>query len=241
MWKWLLTLTFVTNAWGYSLTQDFVNGFYWASLPINLAVVDSNSSRKALITNLARTAIGEWESKTGLSLWNFSEGGTKNVIRWSNNFAAETKMDPTSVLAVAIRYTNGPYFAKTEIIINGSHYLNSSREHLLTTITHELGHTIGLDHSENMMALMAPTLQNPYMGLHQDDLLGMEEAYAQTEERQLTGYISPLAYKTEESSSSPLSCGTVGVNGGHNGFFSLGIGLLIGLLKKLLRLFTSLF
>src|SRR5690606_20329255 len=128
---------------------------------------------------LAQDAVGEWESRTGLSLWSFEEG-TSNIIRWSNNFASETKMDPISVLAVAIRYTSGPYFARTEIVINGGHPLNQDLTHLLTTITHELGHTMGLDHSENPWAVMAPTLQSPYRGLHADDIQGMAHVHSES-------------------------------------------------------------
>lgn len=245
MWiKWLLIFAITLPAWGYNLTQDFVNGFYWASLPINVTVVDNNSSRKSLITSLAQSAIGEWERKSGLSLWDITGSGTNNIIRWSENFAAETKMDPSSILAVAIRYTNGPYFAKTEIVINGSHYLNQDRNNLLTTITHELGHTMGLDHSSDMMAVMAPTLQDPYMGLQRDDISGIEDAHSQIEHRQVTKYISPLAYSNETASSQPLSCGTVGpatAATSGNAFISMGLGILIGFVRKIIGWFKSRF
>lgn len=249
MWiKFLLLLSLSSSAWGYSLTQDFTNGFYWATLPVNIAVVDSDSSRKSILEDLSRRAVSEWESRSGLSLWSFTSG-TKNIIRWSTNFAAETKMDASSVLAVAIRYTNGPYFAKAEIIINGGHpslfnpFLKEiNEENLRTTITHELGHTMGLDHSENMMAVMAPTLQSPYYGLHSDDLEGLSVAHQEMEHRQLTRYVSPLAY-SEESSGNALSCGTVGASTGSsaNTFISLGLGMLIGLVRKVISWFKSRF
>lgn len=245
MWiKWLIIFSLTMPAWGYNLTQDFVNGFYWQSLPINIVVEDSNSARKSLLKSLAQSAINEWEMKSGLSLWDITGEGTNNIIRWSDNFASETKMDPSSILAVAIRYTNGPYFAKTEIIINGGHYLNQNRDNLLTTIVHELGHTMGLDHSSNMMAVMAPTLQDPYYGLQNDDINGMEEAHAQMEHRQLTRFVSPLAYSKQEASSQPLSCGTVGpatAATSGNAFLSLGIGMLIGFVRKIIGWFKSRF
>lgn len=244
MWiRWILLAFISLPAWGFKLTQDFVNGFYWASLPINITVIDSNASRKATLERLAARSVQEWESRSGLDLWDLTSAASTNVIRWSDNFAAETNMDPRSVLAVAIRYTSGPYFAKTEIVINGSNDFNKIEKDLYTTITHELGHTMGLDHSDVPWAVMAPSLQLNYVGLQSDDIDGMKEAYTQTSNRQLTGYVSPLSYSTS-SSQQPLSCATVGpatAGAGWtlNGLFSLASGLLISFVRKLRKLFKS--
>lgn len=249
MWKkWILACLITTPAWGYKLTQDFTKGFYWATLPIGITVIESNPTRKATLERIARTAIGEWESDTGMALWDFTQttasAAATNIIRWSTNFAAETNMDASSVLAVAIRYVNGPYFAKTEIVINGGHSLNQNDYFLRTTLTHELGHTMGLDHSDVSSAVMAPSLQLQYLGLQNDDVEGMKAAYEETDRRQLTGYISPLAYSKEQKSSSPLSCGTLGTTGtpamNMNAGLSLASGLLITFLRKLVRWFKSL-
>jgi len=226
----------------YQLTQDFRNGFYWANLPVKIVVSESIPSKVDVLKRLSQKAVQEWESKSGFSLWSFVNSGTPNLIRWSDNFAQETKYDAQSVLAVAIRYTDGPYFARTEIIINGNHPINSVEQHLQTTITHELGHTLGLDHSENMNAVMAPTLQYPYYGLHQDDLDGMNEVVTTTQDRERVNYVSPLAYEEKTSSSSPLSCGTVQVSpqGLGQGYFSLALGVLLSVMRRVLNWFKNL-
>ncbi|HXH29929.1 MAG TPA: matrixin family metalloprotease [Bacteriovoracaceae bacterium] len=244
MWiKWILIFSVSLPAWAYNLTSDFQNGFYWASLPIDITVVDRDETRKRLIETIAKRAIGEWESSTGLSLWDYKESGTSNVIRWSENFGQETNMDPLSVLAVAIRYTVGPYFAKTEIVINGSHFLNHDLDHLYTTLTHEFGHTMGLDHSDSSLAVMAPTLQDPYNGLQGDDVQGLQVAQNEMVDRQVNRYVSPLAYSKESSTTSPLSCGTVGASApaGGGAMVSLAVGMLIGFVRKIFLWLKSLF
>jgi Matrixin len=246
--RWIIVFSISLPSWSYNLTQDFINGFYWASLPVKFVVVDTDPARKQLLSQLANAAVSEWENDTGYSLWDITTNSETNIIRWSTNFADETKMDPTSVLAVAIRYTNGPYFAKSEIIINGSHaafnspYPSINNINLGTTLVHELGHTMGLDHSDNLLAVMAPTLQYPFNGLHPDDLDGMKEAFLQTEDRQVSRYVSPLAYSKVNQSGQPLSCGTTGpLHVSGNGLFSLGLGMLIPFIRKLSQWFKSLF
>jgi hypothetical protein len=248
MRKLSVILTFLTlPAWGHNFTKDFNNGFYWQNLPVKMTVMDSDSARKARLENLTQQAMGEWQSRTGKTLWNFviANGGapTSNIIRWSTNFAAETGMDASTVLAVTIRYTEGPYFAKAEIVINGNHPQLAYNSNILTTLTHELGHTQGLDHSSDMSAVMAPTLQNPYYGLANDDITGMEAAFEETDHRQLIHYISPLASSKQTTSKSPLSCGTIGVatpGASTNGLLSLSVGMLIGFVRKAFRWVKSL-
>ncbi len=246
MIKCLLFYFISSSAWGYQLTHDFVNGFYWASLPIKFVIVEKNPEKKSFLTKLSENAIGEWEKETGFSLWDLASDGSTNIIRWSTNFASETRMDPESVLAVAIRYTDGPYIAKSEIIINETHpafntpYSSVNNMNLGTTLVHELGHTMGLDHSENELAVMAPNLQYPYNGLHPDDLSGMTEAYEQTEYRQITRYISPLAYTPEKKSVQPFSCGTtVPHQGTSQGISSLVGGVMIAFMRRILRFFLK--
>ena len=83
MWiKFILCLLVTTPAWGYKLTSDFVNGFYWQKLPISITVVESDPTLKSKLEYLSRMAVQDWESGTGLNLWDTTNSGTANIIRW---------------------------------------------------------------------------------------------------------------------------------------------------------------
>ena len=111
------------KAWGYQFTSDFANGFYWENLPINIKVSESNPGLKSYLEQIVSESLFDWEVSTNLNIWQ-EDSATTNVVRWSTNFSEETGADKSSVLAVAVRYTGGPYMIKTEIIVNGEHVFN---------------------------------------------------------------------------------------------------------------------
>ena len=237
----ILSAFTISSAYGWNPTRDFADGFYWSNFPVQMTVIDSDSNRLAQLKRLSDQAVVTWENVvTSANLWTMgsqqvgASGG--NIIRWSNNFTAETGLDSNSVLAVTIRYTGGPYIAKSEIVINGNNAINNSESNLRTVILHELGHTVGLDHSQYSNAVMAANLILGFSGLHSDDVTGIQQVTQQTLQRQATGYISPLAGQETSESQSPLSCGTVDMGGGGsgggpgNGLFSLALGLMVALL-----------
>lgn len=237
-------MTSLSQAWGYNFTKDFSNGFYWANLPIDITVIDSDPVRKARIESIVSIAISEWEDAIGQDIWQFSNSALgssasgRNVVRWSTNFQAETNMNSATTLAAAIRYTNGPYIARTEIVINGVHSINDNDYNLKTILTHEFGHTVGLDHSDDPSALMAPNIQYVYPGITTDDHNGMAAVLTTTQNRRSTGYISPLSQSSTTDSKSPMSCGTISQVGASGNMFSLLGGFLmslVGFIRK--RLF----
>lgn len=216
-----LLATMSTNANAYNFTSDFQKGFYWQSFPIKMSKFVTDPNDGALLEQLTNQAVAEWESVVGKKLWDYSSVQTSttysgNYIRWSDNFGGETGYDPSKTLAITIRYNQGTYFQQTVIILNGS--MSTLRQNwgnsLKTTILHEIGHTLGLDHSGNN-AIMAPTLTS-LPSLQPDDIQGVNALVDETLHRQSSGYVSPYSAVTSEKKGLVPACGTI-EDIGHGG------------------------
>ncbi len=225
----------------YSLTQDFQKGYYWQSFPIKMSKFITDPNDGALLEQLTNQAVSDWENAVGKNLWDFSAVQTSssysgNYIRWSDNFGSETGYDPNKTLAITIRYNQGTYFQQTVIVLNGSlSYLRQNWSNSLkTTILHEIGHTLGLDHS-SANAIMAANLTS-LTTLQPDDVKGVNAVVDETIRRQSTGYVSPYSVQTSEKNSLLPTCGTVediaggGKGGPSNGAANFVGSLLIGFL-----------
>lgn len=200
-----------SKAYAYTFTSDFKNGFYWNSFPIQMSKFATVSSDSAMLESLANQAVVDWEAVTGKDIWQMSavqnsSSYSGNYIRWSDNFGAETGYDPARTLAITIRYNQGTFFQQTVIILNGSiSYLRQNwGNSLRITILHEIGHTLGLDHSEDTAAVMAASLGTA-SALQADDIKGVNAVVDETLYRQSTGYISPLAVQEKKVA----ACGTI--------------------------------
>ncbi|MBC7713011.1 MAG: matrixin family metalloprotease [Rhizobacter sp.] len=239
-----------SKAYAYTFTQDFKNGFYWQSFPIQMTKFAPVASDSAMLESLANQAVADWEAVIGKDIWQMSavQNNTNfsgNYIKWSDNFGAETGYDPSRTLAITIRYNQGTFFASTVIILNGSiAYLRQNYANTLRiTILHEVGHTIGLDHSADSSAVMAASLGTATQ-LQPDDIQGANAVVDETLRRQSTGYVSPLAASEKKvaacGSIEDISKGAGGSGGAMANFLgSLIFGMLviaaIGKVEKIKR------
>ncbi len=247
-----LLLIFSTNGWTFNLTTDFREGFYWQEFPIALSVLDDPAIDSQKIDDLQWAldeAIQQWTLTTpDLDFWRMDapvSTGTsgKNLVRWDQNFQLNTGLQGSQYLAVTVRRAVIPLIAQVEILMN-TLYLNLPKSDLVKILVHELGHTIGLDHSDDASSIMSAAIRlGPYsnQSIKLDDVAGVSYIHTEMGMRQ-SGSSSDPAYwellsSQEQNSSTTLpSCGTIEdinrTGGGGTGSFL--VSFLFGLMIMLL-------
>lgn len=221
-----LGLSLQHHSLAYQFTEDLLRGSFWRTFPIPLKLqIASNDSRFSITEQALVDAIEEWQKHSQIKLWDYQEGGTSaranNVVRWSNNFQKETGYSATSTMAITVRYSSPPLLQRTEIIINGQYFGLANIEDLRKILIHELGHTIGLDHSQEYGSLMYSTLALGGSGpsyLSSDDIEGLNQVIAYHAQKQS----EPIQLEQRsQGSSNPLdSIAGCGQNNQHQLSFS---------------------
>jgi hypothetical protein len=215
-----LLLLFPQSICAYELVEDFVAGYYWQRLPVKMRVTGNVSDDLPRLRQLTLESMQEWEDAIGVDVLEHVEDSSQvNTIRYSNNFAEETGFDEQSVLAVAVRYSEGPYMSRGEIILNGQNQLlrQNVSNLLYKTLLHELGHIIGLDHSQEYAIMQANV--GAIGNLTDDDQQGGIAVVNETLKRQSEGYTNNQ--QGEEQRSDPLSiagCGTIDTKPPSSGY-----------------------
>lgn len=138
----------------------------------------AGTSEEVIVEN----AMAEWVLHAGLT---FTETGTVGLdnsldIAWeSGDHGDGSPFDgPSGTLAHAFfpQYGGEMHFDEAETWTSGG----GGGIDLFAVAVHELGHALGLSHSENGSAVMAPYYAGAITGLHADDIAGIQALYSST-------------------------------------------------------------
>lgn len=179
-WKPINTQTGATVRWPHQPIHWFYNhnGFTQG---------DQNT-----ILSVFQAAFQKWEQAGGCTGIKFQYSGTttrtwnsqdqRNVLIWNNGIPSS--VHPTALALTVPLYSNDGVYLDSDIIFNAQYQWSlqptGQQFDVLGTSTHEIGHFIGLDHTNVTGATMYPTAQPglcPCRTLKQDDISGVCTLY----------------------------------------------------------------
>ncbi|KAJ8042923.1 Matrix metalloproteinase-16 [Holothuria leucospilota] len=178
---------FPTSDPGFQVTRRAGNRIeyfeVWAKTTITYRYMNfSPDLKRSEIRDAVETAFQYWSDVTPLTFRQVFDGRTPDIEIW---FATGDHGDGSvfdgkgGILAHA--FYPGPgiggdmHFDDDEYFTVGSYFGTN----LFFTALHELGHSLGLDHSSNSAAVMAPFYRgyNPNIQLHEDDIRAIQRLY----------------------------------------------------------------
>lgn len=131
---------------------------------------------------LVRQAFGLWAAQTPLK---FTEASNQNdadiVIGWATGDHGDG--DPFDGPGDVLAHSSFPNpYDDRQVFLHfddDEHWVNSTTSDvdLLTVAAHEIGHTLGLAHSDDPNALMYPSYSGPHRSLGADDIAGVQDLY----------------------------------------------------------------
>lgn len=197
----LLSILLSFNTWAYIQSRTS-SGFYvrWPSAaPILTVAVDTASSQDISASNaetIIRASIAQYSSQTRITLTG-SYGSYPDVTGVNTiNFTTQPYFS-SGVIAV----TNVSYSATSGIITEADIFLNelftfttstnpaSGTYYLGDVVTHELGHFMGLSHSEVQDSTMMYSLFRGQYTLSEDDLSGLNSIYPKSNLGNISGKV----------------------------------------------------
>jgi hypothetical protein len=176
-----IALIFLSQAFAYqsSMTSEQFP-VRWNTTTIPLQVVNNSNSLPASAT-LIDQSISEWNAVSGVSIQKTST--SKNQIKFSYDFSI---YGPSVIGVTEVSYNSSGTINTASILLNEQHFNFSSTPmvsdgfnvYLGDVVTHELGHFLGLSHTEVLDASMFYSTFPGQADLAPDDIAGVRSKYS---------------------------------------------------------------
>ncbi len=174
----ILFISFNVFAHQSSLTAT-QNKLKWRRTDIPLKVINTSSSLPSS-TSVVDSSITEWNSASGLNIYRTNAGN--NQLKFSNNFS----MYGSAVIGVTeVNYSDSGSVNSATVYLNEENYdftdtpgmTIGNQVYLKDVVTHELGHFLGLAHSEVLNSTMFFSNFPGQSDLSSDDRAGIRDKY----------------------------------------------------------------
>lgn len=178
----LLSLLFSLEALAYqsSLTSGS-KGLTWPNSTINLMILPANDDlTSGTATNIIQQSIAEWNGQTSTQI--VPTNSALSEVSFKDDFSI---YGPGVIGVTELTYTSGGSIQQAKVYLNDQNYefkstpgLHSTGEvYLGDVVTHELGHLLGLSHSEVLDATMFYAAFPGQSTLSPDDKAGVKSKY----------------------------------------------------------------
>jgi len=183
-----------------------LQGSRWKTrdLTYKISKYPSNSKlKKKDVDNEMKRALEVWASVTGLTFQQRTSGKVHIEIRFEDGEHGDG--DPFDGAGGTLAHAYFPVYGGDAHFDNGEYWTINSRKgtNLLQTAAHEFGHSLGLSHSDQYRALMAPFYRGyqDKIELDADDVTGIQMLYGEKKgtERPVTTE-APTSRTTEDTS-----------------------------------------
>ena len=197
----LIIMAIIPAAWGYVFTTSTYGDYVsWPKTRKSLSLQVNPSNNDSLdaieISGIVSEATAQWNENSSLKMssqinYSAPSAGTNNIY-FTSSPSAYMGFGVVAVTQVSYKQYTGE-IVEADIVINdyGFYFDNSSSSkfYLGNVITHELGHVLGLGHSEVKNATMFYVLGRGLYSLESDDLCGIQAVYPQASLASISGKV----------------------------------------------------
>jgi hypothetical protein len=239
-------LTIASNAQAYRLNKVAEAGARWKTLPVSMKLNPANSGLKDdEVNRVISNAMGSWNTGTAkdvLAISGIDASATAatgmdmdgiNSITFSADFREDSNgFDPDTTVAVGGQYGDGDAMMDAFIIFNAEAVAwntdqakstikgISYSDDLETIAVHELGHVIGLGHSDITTAIMSSSRSGKTARtLTDDDISGAKYL---TGSADASGTGSSSGSDGSSSAGGTAGCGSLGNNNASSSNGNMG-------------------
>lgn len=226
MLQFLCLLSFATQLWAHqsSLTPSGKE-IYWPNPDVALKI---NTNTTDMPSNVARTIISD-----SIREWNVGSTAKLTAAESSNNeikFVSSFPYGSAVIGVTEISYNTSGAIQRASILLNNQHYKFQAepaigRIFLGDVVTHELGHLMGLSHSEVLNASMFYSSFSGQSTISADDKSGLRNKY-DLQSGVIQGYVkggnSVGVLGAHVQAISRTTGEAIGAISGEDGFFRIG-------------------